>query len=285
MRKKITSIPVNHFTDEFNKGISIERMLIKDLSIFRDANRAHRHDCHSFMLLEAGTVSIKIDFKNYKIKAPSVIYMHPNQVHLVSAFKNVAVSTLAITNENLNPEYLRLLESITPAKPLLLKGEPLSIISDAVSFCIKCAERNHDALYHPLLKDVCNVLVALITSQYTERLKPAGKLSGFETITKAFNEILEHNYIAVKRPAAYAKMLNISAPYLNECVKNTTGHPVSYHIQQRNILEAKRLLYHSEKSVKQIATELGYDDYRYFSRLFTKAAGMPPLAFRNKNLV
>jgi len=70
---------------------------------------------------------------------------------------------------------------------------------------------------------------------------------------------------------------------LNECVKNATGHPVSYHIQQRIILEAKRLLYHSGKSVKEIATQLGYDDYPYFSRLFTKITGMSALAFRNRN--
>ena len=45
---------------------------------------------------------------------------------------------------------------------------------------------------------------------------------------------------------------------------------------------AKRLLYHTDKSVKEIAFELGYDDYPYFSRLFTKSTGMSALTFRNK---
>ena len=81
----------------------------------------------------------------------------------------------------------------------------------------------------------------------------------------------------------YAKCLNISTPYLNECVKRTTGYSVSYHIHQRVILEAKRLLYHSDKSVKEIAGELGYDDYSYFIRLFVKVTGMTPLTFRGKN--
>ncbi|HEY1053960.1 MAG TPA: helix-turn-helix domain-containing protein, partial [Emticicia sp.] len=97
-------------------------------------------------------------------------------------------------------------------------------------------------------------------------------------------QLLERNYSQLKRPADYAQQLNISTPYLNECIKETTGHSVSYHIQQRIILEAKRLLYHSDKSVKEIAADLGFDDYPYFSRLFTKATGMSALAFRNKNL-
>ncbi|HWV67098.1 helix-turn-helix domain-containing protein, partial [Chitinophaga sp.] len=119
--------------------------------------------------------------------------------------------------------------------------------------------------------------------QYLNKSALPDKLSRFETVTKSFHEILERNYTTIKRPAAYAEKLNISTHYLNECVKNTTGHSVSHHIQQRVILEAKRLLYHSGKSVKEIAIELGYDDYPYFSRLFTKVTGITALAFRNKN--
>ena len=149
---------------------------------------------------------------------------------------------------------------------------------------MKFSERKNDKLYHGLLRDGCNVLVALVISQYLEQTKSIDKLSRFEIVTKAFRKTLEHNYIAEKRPVDYAQKLNISTPYLNECVKNTTGFSVSHHIQERIILEAKRLLYYSHKSVKEIASELGFDDYPYFSRLFTKVTGMTALAFRNKNV-
>jgi len=136
-----------------------------------------------------------------------------------------------------------------------------------------------------LVKDCCNTLVALVTSQFLEQTKPAEKQSRFEMITRAFRELLERDYMSVKRPAGYATKLNISVPYLNECVKETTGNSVSHYIQARIILEAKRLLYHSEKSVKEIASTLGFDDYAYFSRLFSKSTGVTPLAFRDKNRV
>lgn len=284
MRKKATSIPVNRFDGEFNAGVFIEKIAFKDLPSFEELEQPERHDRHSFFLLENGTVTLEIDFKKYKIKSPSVIYMHPNQVHRILAFENVTVSSLGINNENLNPEYLKLLEEITPAKPLLLNKGTFSLLSGAASLCIKFSERKHDRLYHSLLKDSCNALVALVVSLYLEQSRSTEKPSRFEIVTKAFREILEHNYTAVKRPAAYAQKLNISTPYLNECVRNTTGYSVTYHIQQRVILEAKRLLYHSDKSVKEIAFELGYDNYPYFSRLFTNISGMTPLSFRNKNL-
>lgn len=291
MAKKAKYIRVNTMADSCGTGISIEKFSIKELQIsdkltsdtFEEEDSAHRHDGHSFFLLESGTVDIEIDFQNYIIVPPSVIYIHPDQVHHTVTSENVIVSSLAITNENLNPEYLKLLESITPAKPLLLTEETFAIISEAVAIAIKFAGRKNDRLYHSVVKDSCNALVGLIISQYLASIKSAGKLSRFEIITKAFRELLERNYAVNKRPGDYAQHLNISTPYLNECVKNTSGYSVSYHIQQRIILEAKRLLYHSDQTVKEIAATLGYDDYPYFSRLFTKAAGMSALAFRNKN--
>ena len=288
MRKKNKSIPVNTMADDFDTGISIERMSLSSadeaiLNSSDEVKQSHRHDSHSFFLLEKGTVNIEIDFQKYTIKAPSVIYVHPDQVHRTTAFDNMTVCSWAITNESLNPEYLKLLESIAPAKPLVLKEETFSIISEAVSLFMKFAERKSDKLYHSLLKDSCNALVALVVSQYLESTKSSDKLSRFEIVTKGFREILERNYTTTKRPADYAEKLSITTPYLNECVKNATGHPVSYHIQQRIILEAKRLLYYSDKSVKEIAADLGYDDYPYFSRLFSKVTGMTAMAFRNKN--
>lgn len=290
MPKKIKSIPVNVNTmaDDFGAGISIEKISLTDLDNWDEvdlntAKQSHREDRHSFFLLEKGTVDVEIDFQKYKIKSSSVTYMHPDQVHRIIAFENVTVSSWALDNENLNPEYLKLLEGLRPAKPLVLKKETFSIISEAVSMALKFSERKSDKLYHSLLKDSCNALVALVISQYLELTRSTDKISRFEIVTKDFREILERNYVESKRPTSYAQKLNISISYLNECVKNATGYSVSHHIQQRVILEAKRLLYHSNKSVKEIATELGYDDYPYFSRLFTKINGITALAFRNKN--
>lgn len=276
-------------TAEFGTGIFIEKMASKDIHLyeqfeeFNSIKQSHRDEYHLFFLQEKGTTTIEIDFKKHTVKPSSVLFVHQNQVHRTLEFKNATVCIWAISNENLNPEYLKLLGDITPAKPLALKQDTFSIISKAVSLCINLSDRKNEKLYYSLLKGSCNTLTGLVISQYLVQSKPFDKLSRYEIVTKAFKELLERNFATAKRPAEYAQQLNISSPYLNECVKNTTGHSVSHHIQQRIILEAKRLLYHSDISVKEIATELGYDDYPYFSRLFTKVSGMTALAFRNKN--
>ncbi|MBB5621183.1 AraC-like DNA-binding protein/mannose-6-phosphate isomerase-like protein (cupin superfamily) [Pedobacter cryoconitis] len=291
MRKQSKSIPVNTMTDNFDAGIAIEKVSFKSLPTLDNAtskeleiaNQSHREDRHSFFLLEEGTVHLEIDFQKYEINQSSFIYLHPDQVHRIIALENVTVSSWAMDNESLNPEYLEVLEAITPVKPLVLNEETFFLISEAVSMAVQFSKRKSDKLYHSLLKDSCNALVALVLSQYLAQTKPTDKFSRFEIVTKDFRGLLEGNYTTLKRPAQYAQKLHLSTPYLNECVKKTTGYSVSHHIHQRIILEAKRLLYHSDKSVKEIAIELGYDDYPYFSRLFTNVTGMTALTFRNKN--
>jgi AraC-like DNA-binding protein/mannose-6-phosphate isomerase-like protein (cupin superfamily) len=288
MPKNNKNIPVNSMADNFSQGISIDKISIKRSDFktaqqYEDATQSHRDEGHTFHIVEKGAVLIEIDFKKYKIIAPSVVYMHPNQVHRILDFKNITVCSLAIKNENLNPEYLKYLEKIAPAKPLLLTREANSIVSDTFSLCLNFSIQKSNKLYYPLLKDSCNTLVAFLTSQFLNQNKSESNLSRFEIVAKSFKQLLETNYRAFKRPGEYAKKLNISTPYLNECVKNTTGDSVSQLIQNRIILEAKRLLYHTDKSVKEIAFELGYVDYPYFTRLFTKATGMSALSFRNKN--
>jgi AraC-like DNA-binding protein len=257
--------------------------LYEQFEEFKNIKQSHRDEYHLFFLQEKGTTTIEIDFQEYTLEPSSAIFIHQNQVHRTLSFKNAAACIWAISNENLNPEYLKLLEDITPAKPLPLNPETFLIISEAISFCLKLADRKYEKLYYPLLNGSTNTLIGLIISQYLVQSKPLDKLSRYEIVTKSFKELLERNFVTTKRPTEYARQLNISPTYLNECVKNATGHSVSYHIQQRIILEAKRLLYHSDIAVKEIATELGYDDYPYFTRLFTKVSGMTALAFRNKN--
>lgn len=284
MRKNARSIPVNKFGGELGGGITIERISFEQLPDLGEWEQPERHDRHSFFLLEKGSVTMEIDFQQYEIHAPAVIYMHPDQVHRIIAFENVTVCAWATNNEDLDPEYLTFLEDISPAAPMPLHPEAYALLAEAASLCIKFSERRKDQLYHSLLNNQVNALVGLVIALYLEKSAPADKLTRAEMVTKAFREALALDFRQCKRPAEYAQKLNLSIPYLNECVRNTTGHSVSHHIQQRVMLEAKRLLFHSDQSLKEIAATLGYDDYTYFSRLFTKVAGVAPLSFRNKNL-
>ena len=283
MSKKTDRIPVNKLPEESCRGIMMMRESFNGSPNSEQVERSHRDGGYTFIIQEKGKTAIEIDFQTHHIQAPAVIFIHPHQVHRVIAFEDAMISTWIITEENLRPEYLSLLEGLAPADVLPVIPEALVVLTETAALCMKLSEKKTEVLYHSILKESVNTLVTLVISKYLALTKPTEQHTRFEDITREFKTALEKHYKWKKNPSEYAAALNLSASYLNECVKATTGNSVSSHIQQRVVLEAKRLLYHSGKSVKEVVGELGYHDYSYFTRLFTKVVGMTPIAFRDKN--
>ncbi len=276
-------IPVRTLPKEFGHGIALAKVSPESFWEDEEVMQAHRHDYHFFVLQKSGVTVMEIDFQQYRTDKPTIYYQSPDQVHRAVKVEDIEMFMLIISNENIAAEYLTILQSISPLKPLAIDLGDLGIIEKTYNLCIELYERTTDKLHFSLLRDSTNTLIALQLSLYLKYSNTAESQSRFERINKAFFLSLEQNFQTLKRPAEYAAQFNISVSYLNESVKNVTGFSVSHHIQQRVILEAKRLLYHSDKSVKEIAFELGYEDYPYFSRLFTKISGMSAKVFRSKN--
>ncbi|MDB6080659.1 MAG: AraC family transcriptional regulator, partial [Akkermansiaceae bacterium] len=78
----------------------------------------------------------------------------------------------------------------------------------------------------------------------------------------------------------YAKMLGVTSGHLNDTVSAQTGRPAGALIRERILLEARRLLLHSELQIAEIAYHLGFGDPSYFARFFRREDGRPPGDFR-----
>jgi AraC-like DNA-binding protein len=80
-----------------------------------------------------------------------------------------------------------------------------------------------------------------------------------------------------------AQKHNVSYSYFRKMFKKYTGvSPGQYHLQLR-IMRAKELLVSTDKSIKEISYELGFQSIFYFSNMFKKKEGTTPSHFRNKN--
>lgn len=101
---------------------------------------------------------------------------------------------------------------------------------------------------------------------------------------RKFSGLVEKNFKVYKRVDYYADLLNIApASLAKKLQKYGVGSPLKI-IKSRVTTEAKRLLTFSDKSVKEIADILGYDDPLYFSRLFAKETGLAPSEYK-KSLI
>jgi AraC-like DNA-binding protein len=133
---------------------------------------------------------------------------------------------------------------------------------------------------------VRELLSALFTMVETERRKNAPEsanlLSNQSTTFRNFIAILEDNFRRSEGVAFYAEKLFMSSRNLNIITQNILHQSVSEIIETRKLIEAKHLLFSTDKSVAEIGFELGYSDKAYFSSVFKKKSGMTPTEFREE---
>ncbi len=97
---------------------------------------------------------------------------------------------------------------------------------------------------------------------------------------RKFKALINSNHKQWHATNNYASELNITPDYLNRIVKSQTGKTAKEHIQIRIIVAAKRLLYFTDKSNKEIGFELGFSEPGNFSAFFKKCTGISPSEFK-----
>lgn len=99
----------------------------------------------------------------------------------------------------------------------------------------------------------------------------------------AFRRALEENFMNKKKMPEYATLVGVSEKKIQRLVKNRINKKLSELIAHRQLVEAKRQLYFTGKSNKEIAYYIGFDDPSYFNRFFKKNTGLTPEQFREKH--
>lgn len=97
-----------------------------------------------------------------------------------------------------------------------------------------------------------------------------------------FEQLLEKHHLSERRVGFYANLVGTSVEVLSRKSRQAFGKTPTQLIQDRVIIAAKRLLHLSNKSIKEIAVLLNFQDEFYFSRYFKKATGLSPKHFRDE---
>ncbi len=117
-------------------------------------------------------------------------------------------------------------------------------------------------------------LSRIYTVQYGEHVTPG------HTLLARYRSLINIHYGQIHDVATYAAMLHLSADHFSEVIKEQSGKTAITHIHERILVEAKRLLLHTDVSVKEAADQLGFEDAAYFNRWFRRLAGTTPLQYR-----
>ncbi|MES2651075.1 MAG: helix-turn-helix domain-containing protein [Bacteroidota bacterium] len=139
-----------------------------------------------------------------------------------------------------------------------------------------------DHIQNEMLLVLLKRLIIYVTQLAKLGYAPVKKLddSRFHTIRK-FNLLVEGHFKTEHAVSFYAERLFKSPKTLSNIFAIFNHKTPSQIIQERITVEAKRLLCYTDRSVKHITFELGFEDISYFSNFFKKNSGLSPSDFRN----
>jgi AraC family transcriptional activator of pobA len=245
---------------------------------------SHRDAHYLLVLLSAGELHLSLDFEDLTLRAPALLLISPGQVHRLCGA--VAPQGWGASFEpSLVAEEARTQLEQGLRQPLPLEAQS-AFQARAETLLALLADCQQEAAPTPHLGPTLQALLAALLHLVAAVLAPlasgpgAGTTRG-EELLGGFQRLLRQHFATWKQPAQYAAELAVTPSHLNDTVKALSGRSVSQHLQARTILEAKRLLYHTDQPVKQIGYALGYDEPVYFGKLFKKATGLTPQQFRH----
>ena len=242
-----------------------------DHSIFRP----HRIEFHILVLATGGRGWHMVDFVRHPIDRGAVVHIAPGQVQLYDGENDVTgflvlfqpeVCGIEVSHSHWPPcfrgtiEDFELLESL--ARLMLdLKTRELSTAPDRVAWRLLSA-----------VVELCDGIVI-------RHLDRDGVPHSVEFA--AFDALLEKGFAQHRELSWYARELGYSQKTLTRWCRRVVGINAKAHIDRRVVLEAKRLLVHTDHSVESIGTRLGFSESTNFVKFFKRVESMTPSAFRD----
>ncbi len=285
------TIPTFDFHEYGEEGLrrSGVMMIPLDTSITLEPGRLrpHVHDFFQVFWVE-GRTTLMHDFREYHLKGKSVVFVNPGQVHTLKRRPGMSGMQISFTQEffdHRSPPPSTLIEL-----PFFFQPEavPCLPVPEAdrhrIGSVFAELQREYDAA-KPWAEEALRSLLHLLfvrARRHFEELHPAPEASRGAQVARQFHVAVEHHFREQWTVADYGRHLHLTANHLNDTVQEQTGHSAGEVIRRRRLLDAQRLLLHSDLNVAEIAYQLGFQDPSYFGRFFRRMAKTTPAEFREK---
>lgn len=250
-----------------------------------------RNNYYSLIWIWEGNGKVKADFSEYSFEKNSLFSFSPYQPFMFSAAHDLKGFAIQF-----HPDFycIHMHQKEVACNGVLFNNiyqPPFTLIDEVAALTLNMVlkqmktEMQQPALaqYELLVSYLKIFLITasrLKTEQHTEAcVSVSTQKEPF--ILQHLKDAIEKDFKTKHAPSDYAESLNITAKALAKITKAHFNKTLTEMISERIIIEAKRELYLTNKAVKEIAYELGYDDEYYFSRFFKTKASISPQLYRD----
>lgn len=244
----------------------------------------HVHDYEELLIGLEGSLEHFIDFKSEKIHAPYVSFVSKGKVHrVIPRLENgkCRVWVIRFRSEFIAETIFQLYTLFHDQANLSLDEGPcfdrLVVLSKMMHQELQ--QENPD---YGIARHLLSALLTMVEAEQ-RKLQPVNENQHIHSTTfRNFLTILEENFRRPEGVEFYAEKLFMSSRNLNLICQKILQQSISEIIETRKLTEAKNLLASTDKTIAEIAFELGYNEKSYFSNVFKKKSGQTPSEFRDQ---
>jgi len=242
-----------------------------------------------YILMFDGKASFSVDLVDYECNGKSLIFLSPYQLFKWQNSSAAFINELSFHGDFYCIEYHKKEVACNGILFNDIYSEPFVTISDFIYEEIrnifermKRVEDSKLDYDDSILKSYLQVVLALSSKE--KQLKMSSEIQesiGNATILQ-FQQLLDEHFREAKEVAFYASKYKLTVNTFSKRIKKHFGKSPTQLIQERIVLEAKKLLHLTVKPIREIAVDLNFEDEFYFSRYFKKNVGISPKDFRKK---
>ncbi|MEU1338800.1 AraC family transcriptional regulator [Streptomyces sp. NPDC090075] len=245
--------------------------------------RVHRIDFHVVMLFTEGPVRHMIDFAEYEARAGDLLWIRPGQVHRFSRTCEYRGSVLTMQPGFLPRAIVEATGLYRYDLPPLLRPDPPQLA--ALQASLANLRREYEdtetlplSLHTSVLRHSLTAFLLRLAHLAASSAEAARRQA--DTTFTLFRDAVEKDFAANHSVSAYADALGYSRRTLVRAVRAATGETPKGFIDKRVVLEAKRLLAHTDLPIGRVGAAIGFPDAANFSKFFHLHTGQTPVAFR-----
>ncbi len=252
---------------------------IAERSVLHDWELApHRHArLHQVMLVQSGGGWAHLDDHATPLRPGSVVNVPPGHVHAFRFEHNTQGWVVTLADELLD-------EILTHVGDVRQSLSACCVLQGSDLLASLMAQiwqefQGTSAARALMLRGLSATLLGHVARTRAE--SDADTTAASESrLVQRFRQLVDQHYLEHWRVADYARALSVTTTHLTRVTRAATGAPASALIEARAMREARRHLAYTHLSISTIAYALGYADPAYFTRVFTRDAGISPRNFR-----
>jgi AraC family transcriptional activator of pobA len=250
-----------------------------------DNEELHRHHHYEIVWIIRGKGTCSIDFEKHMISNNCVFCLSPGTVHRFEFNGNVHGFAISfkrefVDNGNAGGEVFFDSAFRRFRNSCMIRTAPnMHAGMIAVMDNMRYELHNLSPMHNYVLEGYLRIFLVYLT-RHQETLRPVTILFAPLNLTKKFLALLDRYYTIYHKVSEYADKLAVTPSHLNKLVKMDSGLTIREHIQQRIVLEAKRMALSENHSLKEVAYSLGFEDLSHFSKFFKTVSGMNYTRFK-----